>query len=132
MSHTVGYVLLASSSVPGVMGYRLSKEGLKEVREAAKNASNAAKQVAQQSVAVTRGGDTERAVGVRTVEGLADVSSQLGDVHSALEGLTGRLAPARVCFALATVLVVGALFALGVISGSVSSGETTTTVTTAM
>jgi hypothetical protein len=62
---------------------------------------------------------------------LATVGDAVSDVEDALKALTGRLAPARVAFALATLLVVAALFALGVISASVgsSSGGTTTSTT---
>ncbi len=96
-------------------------------------------QVASQTLATAAVTDPAAVVGA--VQQNAQATAQISAVHGqralveeALKALTGRLAPARVAFALATVLVTAALFALGVITASAGSpedGPTTPTTTTA-
>ena len=138
MDHTVGYVLLGSASVPAVLGWSLSLKGLSQAETAARSVKHAAQTViehsmASQQVAADASGPEATAVAKANQDVAAKVAT-LGDavssVDDALKGLTGRLAPARVAFALATLLVVAALFALGLISASAGSAAGTTTTTT--
>ena len=128
MSNTVGYVLLGSAAVPGLLGWNLARKGLADTEAAAKEAKRAATDAATMHLAANQAGVAQAEVAAS----LGDVQQAISGVDDALKGLTGYLAPARVAFALATLLVVAALFALGVISASVGSntGGTTTTVTT--
>jgi hypothetical protein len=141
MDHTVGYVLLGSAAVPGVMGWSLALRGLSQAETAAKSAKAvavaAAKQVAAtHKVTADASGGEAMAVAEATQEAstqLAGVQDAASAVTDALQGLTGKFAPARVAFALALLLVLAALFSLGVLSasaGSGSSGTSGTTVTT--
>src|SRR4051812_30924461 len=119
MDNTVGYVLLVGATVPFTAGVWLSLVGLRDAKSAANKVKAAAADVTR-SVAVT----TEAAAAgapadagqvavaaADTATRLGDVHDELGSLNDALNGLTGPLAPARVAFALAAVLVVGALFA---------------------
>lgn len=140
MDHTVGYVLLGSAAVPAFIGWSLAKRGLDAAETTAQSAKDvadaAAKQVANAQI-VTAAATGAEAVAVAdatreaTVQ-MNDLQNQVGSVNEALKELTGKLAPARVAFALATLLAVSALFALGVMSASAGSdsGGSTTTVTT--
>jgi uncharacterized protein (DUF2342 family) len=137
MDHTVGYVLLGSAAVPAIIGWSLALRGLSQVETAAKSAKSvadaAAKQVAdahQVTAEATPPQATAVADATRAASAeVAGVQDAVNGVNDALKELTGRFAPARVAFALATLLVVAALFALGILSASAgtgSSGSTTT------
>jgi hypothetical protein len=140
MEDTVGYVLLGSAVIPGLMGWSLSLKGLNEANTAVKKAKDVAHQALEatansQRIAATASSE-QAAVTAQATENVAMQLGTVGDavtgVEDALKTLTGKLAPARVAFALATLLVVAALFALGVITASAGSsgGGTTTTSTT--
>jgi hypothetical protein len=135
MDHTVGYVLLGSAAVPALIGWSLSLKGLSGVDAAAKKAKQAARDAleqtatTQQLVAMATPGEVHALANAteNIATQLATVDSTISGVEDALKAMTGRLAPARVAFALATMLAVAALFALGVISASAGSGGTATT-----
>ena len=141
MDTTVGYVLLVSAAVPAIIGWDFVRRGFNDVGtatdEAKKVAAQAAKQVADATdVAAAASGPQAVDVAEATREAsvqIASVQDAVNGVNNALNELTGRFAPARVAFALASLLVIAALFALGVLSasaGSESSGSTTTTTST--
>ncbi len=135
MDHTVGYVLLGSAAVPALIGWSLSLKGLSSVDAAAKKAKQAARDAleqtatTQQLAAMAAPGEVHALANAteNIATQLATVDSTISGVEDALKAMTGRLAPARVAFALATMLAVAALFALGVISASAGSGGTATT-----
>lgn len=139
MSNTVGYILLGSSAVPGLIAWDLSRRGLEKVSSAAQKVKNSAKKVAEaatksQEVIVAAGGVADAAALTQTNAQIAQTASEVedavGDVREALKGLTGVFAPARVFAALALLLVVASLFALDVLSASAGEPQTTTPTTT--
>ncbi|HEV2781259.1 MAG TPA: hypothetical protein VGX25_17900 [Actinophytocola sp.] len=131
MSNTVGYVLLAAAAVPLVLAWDMSRRGLKEVKDASGEAKDAATEAlavvakSQEITAATTGADAQ-ALAARNAEIVGktqSVGDAIGKVDDALKTLTGPLAPARVFFAIALLLIVAALFGLGVID--VSAGTST-------
>lgn len=121
-----GYVLLIASAVPLAIGWDLSRRGLNEAEEVVattKRSTDELRQAVadtQQKLAAAPPGQTDAlaAANVETLRSASAVDNSLATVTDALSGLTGRLAPARVAFALAFLLVVGALFELDVITAA--------------
>lgn len=124
MSDTAGYVLLAAAAVPTLIGWSLSAKGLSKVETAATVARDAATETARtvatlQPAIAEMTGAPANAVADSTselVKSNATLTNGIDDVSSALKEMTGRLAPARVCFALTFLLVLGALVALDVLT----------------
>jgi hypothetical protein len=129
MSNTLGYVLLASSAAPGLLGWDLARRGIAKVDLAAEKADQVAKQAkavvadSQRVTAEATGGDAARvaSTNAEVVQQTSAVTDAVSDVRDALKGLTGVFAPARVFLSIAVLLIVAALFALDVIS--ISAGQ---------
>lgn len=122
--NTVGYVLLGASLVPGLIGWRLSSEGLRDAKAAAANVKNLAAQATgvvadvQTTLAEATGGDAKALADKASAvaEKTNDLDAAIGQVNDALNGMTGNLAPARVFLALAGLLITSALFAFNIIT----------------
>ena len=133
MSDTVGYVLLIAAVVPLGLGWDMSRRGLSKVGAAADEAKKAAKEVstavaAAQEITANSGGADARALAetnAKIVSTTTSINEAVAGVKDALNGLTGTLAPARVFLAFALLLIVAALFALGLVDMSVG-GQTPT------
>jgi hypothetical protein len=128
----VGYVLLIAAGVALLAGWDLARRGLKEVETAANTAKTAAQQVQNavagtQQVLASATGPEAAALASANADAavkVAGVEDAVGEVKSALAGLTGRFAAARVPFALALLLVLAALVALDVVSVDVAANGT--------
>jgi hypothetical protein len=101
---------------------RLSNAGsaVTEVKNVASQASDHLKAAtdAAMTAAAAGSGDLTSVAHATTqaASSLGDLSDAAGSVDDALKQLTGRLAPARVCFAIASLLIVSALVAFGIIT----------------
>lgn len=124
----IGLVLLGLVVFFAVLGYLLSREGLRAVEVAAKEAEGAAEKAkeavaaAQVALADTTGAPA-RALAADTASVATTttaIADQLGQVNDALAALTGRQAPARVAWALATLSLVAAFVAFDLVSVTVA------------
>lgn len=120
----IGLILLGLVIFFALLGYFLSREGLKAVEVAAKEAGEAAEEakeaaaIAQVALADTTGAPTRTLAAVETTT--MSISDRLGDVNDALAALTGRQAPARVAWALAALSLVAAFVAFDLVAVTVS------------
>jgi hypothetical protein len=132
----IGGVLVLLSLFFAVLGYFLSKEGLKatsaaeEVTSAVQKtqsvASDAQQTVAsaQRSIAQETGVPPEKvaASSESVAASTSAIQDQISAVNDALSGLTGNQAPARVAWSFSALCLVAALVSFDLISLDVSSG----------
>lgn len=138
MSNTVGYVLLVAALVPFIGGFVLSLIGLTQARRAAtavKGAADAATHHTRELLGAAAESDAHQKAALVAQSNAAlghldAVNDGLSGLNQALGALKGPLAPARVCFALAALLVSGAFVSFGIVSVSAGSGDSPSTTQT--
>jgi hypothetical protein len=127
----VGYVLLGAAGVAAIIGWDLARRGFSQVGTAA-SASTAAANELRSLV-----GSTQLALAAETLPAASDLAEAnaeaiekagalegaIEQVNSALAGLTGTFAPARVLFAFALLLILASLVALDVVSATIGNGS---------
>jgi hypothetical protein len=132
----IGGVLVLLSLFFAVLGYLLSKEGLKatsaaeavtSAMEDAQSVASEAQQTvasAQRTMAQETGVPPEKvaASSESVAASTSAIQDQISAVNDALSGLTGNQAPARVAWSFSALCLVGALVSFDLISLNVSSG----------
>lgn len=125
----IGTILLGSSAFPLWMGWSLSSKGLDKAQAASTTIAEAASAmqdtVANQQLAIAAASGDEAVMLANATQTVAEAGSAAtkaaDDVSSALAAMTGPLAPARVAFSIAVLLIVSALGAYGVIEGAINA-----------
>lgn len=128
----IGLVLVGLTIFFALLGYVLSREGLKTVEAAAKDAQSAANEakevVASAQVALAEGTGAPATALAATNAGVLTkttaLSDGIGQVNDALAALTGRQAPARVAWALCALSLVAAFIAFDLVSVAVAPDAT--------
>lgn len=127
-----GYVLLIAAGVAAVIGWDLARRGFTSVNSAAAATQTAATElrttVAAAQATLAAGSGTDALALAQTnaeaVQKAGVLDDAVSEVKSALAGLTGSFAPARVAFALSFLLILAALVALDIVSVSVAGNGT--------
>lgn len=124
----VGLVLVGLTVFFAVLGYLLSTKGLKQVSAAATETQAVAKEaqtaIADVQLSIAQETGTPAAELAQSSTAVAKstgaIHDQLAGVNTALEGLTGNQAPARVAWALCALCLVSAFVAFDLISVAVT------------
>jgi hypothetical protein len=124
-----GYVLLIAAGVAAIIGWDLARRGFVSVDAAAAKTRAAAEGLrtvvagAQATLAAESGAEAHALAQANeeAVQKLGVLEDAIDGIKSALAGLTGSFAPARVAFALSFLLILAALVALDIVSVTVAS-----------